>query len=122
MGRATMTAAMVGNTYGQLIKEREYPDPEDHDEALLTVFEAAIPLRERFGQDFKRIPPGAIGVLGYLDRLSAGLQQLMAGARKFALRYVERRDLVALTREAAEVSGIAYIMDSDREEVERILG
>jgi hypothetical protein len=57
-----------------------------------------------------------------LDRLTAGLQQLMAGARKFALQYVDRDDLMALTREAAEVSGISYVMDADKEEVDRILG
>jgi len=50
------------------------------------------------------------------------LQQLMAGARKFALPHLERRDLMALTREAAEVSGIPYVMDADRDEVGRILG
>ncbi|GAF68855.1 unnamed protein product, partial [marine sediment metagenome] len=117
MGRATMAAAMVGNTYGKLMEERDYRHPEDYDQAVLTVFTAAAPLKERFGQDFKRIMPGTIGLLNYLDRLTAGLQQLMAGARKFALQYVERDDLVALTREAAEVSGIPYVMDSDREEV-----
>jgi glutamate synthase domain-containing protein 2 len=122
MGRATMAAAMVGSTYGELMEEKGYPDPEDQDEALLRIFETAAPMKERFGQDFKRIPPGALGMLGYFDRLTAGLQQLMAGARKFALRYVERDDLVALTREAAEVSGIPYVMESDKEEVERILG
>jgi glutamate synthase domain-containing protein 2 len=122
MGRATMAAAMVGNTYGKLMEERDYADPEDYDEALLKVFGAAAALKDRFGQDFKRIAPGTIGLLSYLDRLTAGLQQLMAGARKFALQYVERDDLVALTREAAAASGIPYVMDSDREEVDRILG
>jgi hypothetical protein len=58
----------------------------------------------------------------YVDRLRQGLQQLMAGARKFALRYIDRNDLVALTREAAEISGIPYVMESDQEEVARILG
>jgi hypothetical protein len=46
----------------------------------------------------------------------------MAGARKFALQYMERDDLVALTPEAAAVSGIPYVMDLDREEADRILG
>jgi hypothetical protein len=46
----------------------------------------------------------------------------MAGARKFALRYVDRDDLMSLTREAAEVSGIPYVMEADQEEVDRILG
>jgi len=45
----------------------------------------------------------------------------MAGARKFRLDLVDRNDLMALTREAAEISGIPYIMDADREEVDKIL-
>ena len=122
MGRATMAAAMVGNTYGELLEERHFPDREAYDDVLLKVFHIAGALKDRFGQDFKRIRPGTIGLLSYLDRLTAGLQQLMAGARKFALQYVDRDDLVALTRDAADVSGIPYVMDSDREEVDRILG
>jgi hypothetical protein len=58
----------------------------------------------------------------YFDRLNAGLQQLMAGARKFALKYISRDDLCALTREAGEISGIPYVMESDQEEVDKILG
>ena len=57
----------------------------------------------------------------YFDRLNAGLQQLMAGARKFALKYIWRDDLCALTRKAADISGIPYVMDSDQEEVNKIL-
>jgi len=45
----------------------------------------------------------------------------MAGARKFALNYISRSDLCSLTREAAYVSGIPYVMDSDKEEVDNIL-
>ena len=58
----------------------------------------------------------------YYDRLGTGLKQFMAGARKFALEYISRDDIVALTREAADVSGISYVMDADREEIDRILG
>jgi len=61
-------------------------------------------------------------MLTYFDRLNAGLQQFMAGARKFALKYISRKEIFALTREASEVSGIPYVMDSDRSEVEEILG
>jgi glutamate synthase domain-containing protein 2 len=122
MGRATMAAAMVGATYGELLKEREYPDPKGYDDALLKMFVGAAALKERFGADFKRIPPSAIGMLNYFDRLAGGLKQLMAGARKFALQYLERDDLVALTPEAAAVSGIPYVMELDKEEADRILG
>ena len=66
-------------------------------------------------------PAGAIGMITYFDRLNAGLQQLMAGARKFSLSYISRDDLSSLTREASEVSGIPYVMDVDKEEVEKIL-
>lgn len=121
MGRATQAAAMVGNSHGRLIDEK-WLDPQMRREALLRVFAGAAKLQEKYGKDFDRIPPAAIGMYTYYDRLSAGLQQLMAGARKFALKYISRDDLMALTREAAEVSGIAYLMDADQKEVDRILG
>ncbi|MBU4374690.1 MAG: FMN-binding glutamate synthase family protein, partial [Euryarchaeota archaeon] len=60
-------------------------------------------------------------VYTYFQRLAQGMRQLMAGNRKFALKYIERGDIAALTKEAAEVSGIPYIMDVDNEEVEGIL-
>ena len=41
--------------------------------------------------------------------------------RKFALDYLTRDDIVALTKEAAEVSGITYVMEADKEEAEKIL-
>ncbi len=121
MGRATLTAAMVGKTHGRLLEEA-YGRGEKYREALLRTFIDAAELREKYGKDFERIPPAAIGVYSYYKRLSIGLQQLMAGARKFSLKFIDRNDLVALTREAAEVSGIPYVMESDMEEVEKILG
>ena len=45
----------------------------------------------------------------------------MAGSRKFALTHLTRDDLAALTREAAEISGLRYIMDVDQAEVEKLL-
>jgi len=35
---------------------------------------------------------------------------------------ITRDDIAASTKEAAEISGIDYVMDSDKEEVDRILG
>ncbi|MEW6189838.1 MAG: FMN-binding glutamate synthase family protein [Actinomycetota bacterium] len=121
MGRGTLTAAMVGKTQGQLLEET-YGKGKEYQEALLRTFIGAAQLREKYGEDFKRIPPAAIAVYTYYDRIATGLRQLMAGARKFALNLIDRNDLVALTREAAEVSGITYVMESDMEVAERILG
>jgi len=123
LGRATMTAAMVGNTIGEMIKTGKVSaDIAKYGTDIEHIFILAAKLKERFGKDFQKIPAGAIGMITYFDRLNAGLQQLMAGARKFALQYITRDDLCALTREAAEVSGIPYVMETDKEEAERILG
>ncbi len=118
MGRASQAAAMVGKTVG----DKALKDGNNREETLIKTFAGAAALKEKYGKDFERIPPAAIGMYSYYDRLSTGLKQLMAGARKFALNYIDRDDIMALTREAAEVSGISYLMDSDAQEVERILG
>jgi glutamate synthase domain-containing protein 2 len=123
LGRATMTAAMVGNTIGEMVKNGKVPaDVAKFGTDIEHIFILAAKLKERFGKDFQKIPAGAIGMITYFDRLNAGLQQLMAGARKFALQYITRDDLCALTREAAEVSGISYVMEMDKEEARKILG
>ena len=120
MGRSTLTAAMVGKTQEELLKKK-HGEGEEYEEALFQTFIEAAGLKGKYGKDFGRIPAAAIGVYSYYDRLAAGLKQLMAGERKFALNLIDRNDLVSLTREAAEVSGIPYVMESDMEEAEKIL-
>jgi len=121
LGRATLTAAMVGKTQGQLLQEK-FGNDKEYQEALLRTFIGAAELKEKYGEDFLRIPPAAVGVYTYYGRLATGLRQLMAGERKFALNFIDRNDLFALTREAADVSGIPYVMEADMEEAEKILG
>ena len=122
LGRALMTAAMVGKTHGKLMSEKMELEGEDVEEGYLRLFAVGALLKERFGKDFAKLPPGAIGMYSYIDRMHQGLQQLMAGARKFALKHIDRDDLVALTREAADVSGISYVMEHDQKEIDQILG
>jgi glutamate synthase domain-containing protein 2 len=122
LGRAIMAAAMVGKTHGKMMAEKMELEGEDLEKGYLKLFAVGAELKERFGNDFSELPAGAIGFYSYIDRLRQGLQQFMAGERKFALKYIERNDLVALTREAAEISGIPYVMESDREEIDKILG
>ena len=82
----------------------------------------ASDLRAELGsREFEKLPPGALGLYTYYERLAQGLRQLMAGSRKFALEHLSRNDLAALTREAAEISGIRHIMEVDQDEVDRIL-
>jgi glutamate synthase domain-containing protein 2 len=122
LGRAILTAAMVGKTHGKLMAEKMELEGEDVAEGYLRLFAVGAELKERYGKDFSNLPAGAIGLYSYIDRLKQGLQQLMAGARKFALKYIDRNDIVALTKDSAEISGISYVMDSDAEEVDKILG
>ena len=140
MGRSIITAAMVGNTQANMLKKKLEKDIEKNgsvehhfDEKSPIVkhgdwinvddlFITAPKLKEKYGKDYTRIPPGAIGLYTYIDRLAQGLQQLMAGERKFALKHISRDDIFALTREAAEMSGITYVMDVDKENVDNILG
>jgi glutamate synthase domain-containing protein 2 len=122
LGRSTLTAGMVGKTHGERLEKECAGDLSQYRDKVLQTFAGAIKLSEIYGEDFDRIPPAALGIYAYYDRLATGLRQLMAGARKFALEYVDRDDLMSLTREATDVTGIPYVMDSDREEVDRILG
>ncbi|MCD4786692.1 MAG: FMN-binding glutamate synthase family protein [Desulfobacterales bacterium] len=122
LGRAILTAAMVGKTHGRLMAEKMELEGEDVGEGYLRLFAVGAELREKYGKDFSQLPAGAIGLYSYIDRLKQGLQQFMAGARKFALKYIDRNDIVALTKDSAEISGISYVMDSDAEEVDKILG
>lgn len=122
MGRAPIAAAMVGKTVGNLIKKGKVPPEYKHfGDTVEQIFVASADLKKRFGKDFDRIPPAAIGLYTYFDRLATGLKQFMAGARKFKLDYLDRNQLFALTKEAAEISGIPYVMDADRKEVEKML-
>ncbi len=122
MGRATMIPAMVGKHIGIWLEEGKLPkDIARYGESIEQIFSGVTDLKEKYGEDWKRIPPAAIGMYTFAGRIKAGLQQFMAGARKFSLAHLSRGDLVALTREAEEVTGIAYVMEADIAEAERIL-
>jgi hypothetical protein len=45
----------------------------------------------------------------------------MAGARKWRVDFMSRKDLASLTEECAKVTGIPYIMDAYREEAIEII-
>ncbi|MHC4657957.1 MAG: FMN-binding glutamate synthase family protein [Planctomycetota bacterium] len=123
MARAPIAAAMVGKTIGRTIDENEVPVYiERFGNTKDEIFVTSSMLRKKLGdKEFEKLPTGALGLYTYYERLAQGLRQLMAGCRKFALEHIARDDIAALTREAAEVSGIQYVMDVDQGKVERIL-
>ncbi|ACM23685.1 Ferredoxin-dependent glutamate synthase [Thermotoga neapolitana DSM 4359] len=123
MGRALMIPAMVGKNIGEWLKKGELPKTvSKYGKTVEEIFITYEELRNRFGsEEVKKLPLGAIGVYTFVQKFKTGLQQLMAGARKFSLSVLSRKDLIALTKEAAEISGIPYVMESYREEAEKIL-
>ena len=123
MARAPIAAAMVGKTIGRAIDEQQVPVYiERFGNSKDEIFVTSSMLRKQLGdREFEKLPTGALGLYTYYERLAQGLRQLMAGSRKFAVEHIARDDIAALTREAAEVSGIQYVMDVDQGKVERIL-
>ena len=123
MARAPLAAAMVGKTIGETINSGQLPVYlQRFGKTREAIFVTAEGLKREYGKDYERIPTSAIGLYTYYERLAQGLRQLMAGSRKFAVEFLDRSDIVALTHEAAEVSGIPHVMEADKEEAEKILG
>ncbi|MBZ5554355.1 MAG: FMN-binding glutamate synthase family protein [Acidobacteriia bacterium] len=122
MARAPIAAAMVGKTIGRAIEENQLPVyVERFGDTRDEIFVTATALRQELGDEvFETLPTGALGLYTYYERLAQGLRQLMAGSRKFSTEYLTRDDLAALTPEAATISGIRYVMDVDKEQVEEL--
>jgi glutamate synthase domain-containing protein 2 len=122
MARAPLAATMVGKTIGRRIQEGQIPVyVERFGSTAEEIFVTAPELKKKYKERYNEIPTGAMGLFSYFSRLSQGLRQLMAGNRKFNLSYISRDDIAALTKDAAEISGIPYITEVDREEVDKIL-
>lgn len=124
MARSPIAAAMVGKTIGRTIAEGQVPVYiERFGNTKDEIFVTASSLRKELGnEEFEKLPTGAIGLYTYYERLAQGLRQIMCGSRKFSLEHISRNDLACLTREAADISGIPYLTDVDKAEVEQILG
>jgi glutamate synthase domain-containing protein 2 len=121
--RGPLAAAMVAKTIGKSIEAQDLPIYiQRFGMTVDEVFVTAPELRQMLGDRFSKLPVGAIGYYTYYQRVAQGLRQLMAGARKFAPKFIARDDIAALTPEAARISGIPLVTDVDRDEVADILG
>jgi glutamate synthase domain-containing protein 2 len=108
MGRSPLTAVMKASYFAELAEKGKLPKSfEELYGNTPEKFFISIPdLKARFGEKLKEIPWGAIGLYTYLDRVKVGLQQLMAGARKWRLNLIDRSDLIALSERASKATGI----------------
>jgi len=122
MGRAMMIPGMVGKNIQEWLDTKKLPKElrpfGTTKEELFVCYEE---LKAKYGADANAFPLGAIGVYSFSEKLRIGLQQLMAGARKFRVDTISRNDLAALTEEAAKISGIPYVMDAYRDEAMAIM-
>jgi glutamate synthase domain-containing protein 2 len=123
MGRALMIPGIVGKNIGQWIKDNRLPKTvSKYGDTPEQIFITYDTLKDKFGREIENIPLGAIGIYTLCQKIKVGLQQLMAGSRNFKLSSISRKDIMALTEDAARVSGIPYVMDAYREEAEKVLG
>jgi glutamate synthase domain-containing protein 2 len=123
IGRAMITAAMKAEYFSRLATEGRVPKNfssiygEDPDRFFTFLPE----LQARLGEKVKAIPRGALGVYGYMERIKIGLQQLLAGMRKFKLNLISREDIFALSERAAKATGLPLPEESEAEAMEAIL-
>jgi hypothetical protein len=133
MGRAPMIPGYLGsNIEGTFYPERRAEINGNWDELPQTVksfgkypeeiFSAWEDVKQKVGADeMKHIPFGAIAIAGYVDKLTCGLQQLMAGVRKFNLSQIARSDLFSANREMERETGIPFLTEAQKESAEAIL-
>lgn len=123
MGRALMIPGMVGKNIAEWLAKSDLPKTvSQYGMSVEEIFVNYKTVKDIVGEnEIEKIPLGAIGIYSYVDKLRVGLQQLMAGARRFNLNTMSRQDLMSLTEECTRVTGIPYVMDAYREEAEAIL-
>ena len=124
MGRALMIPGMVGKNAEKWLRGEDKGLPTSvsrYGSTKEEIFMNYEVLKEKYGSEVDKMPLGAIGIYSAIDKLKVGLQQLMAGARTWAVNYITRKELMSLTEECAKVTGIPYVMEAYREEALQII-
>lgn len=86
------------------------------------IFAGYHSVEEKLGkQAMAELPFGAIAMWTMVDKLGAGLQQFMAGARKFKLDAISRDDILSGNREVEKITGIPFMTDFADEAAKKIL-
>ncbi len=123
MGRSPLTAVMKSTYFAELAKKGQLPKNfEEIFGSSPEKFFVSVPdLKALLGEKFKEVPWGAIGLYTYFDKIKVGLQQLMAGVRKWKIDLIDRSDLIALSERATKVTGIPLPEDVTNDVFESIL-
>jgi glutamate synthase domain-containing protein 2 len=133
MGRAMMIPGFLGSNIEGVLKPANKakvngnwdalpPSVSSHGTTAEEIFASYYDVQKKVGaKAMKEIPFGAIAMWGMLDKLSAGLQQLMAGARKFKLSAIDRGDVAAANREVARETNLPFVTELGDETAKNIL-
>jgi glutamate synthase domain-containing protein 2 len=133
MGRAPMIPGFLGSNIEGVFKPEKKAELNGHWDELPgsvtalgkypeEIFSGWEAVKALVGADeMERIPFGAVAMYGYVDKLACGLQQFMAGARKFRLADLARSDLMSANRETERETGIPFVTESLNERALSIL-
>jgi hypothetical protein len=124
LGRAPMIAGFLGsNIEGVFHPERKAilnghwdvlpPSVTEYGKYPEEIFAMWETIKNKVGTDeMEKIPVGAVALCGYADKLACGLQQFMAGVRKFNISQLSRNDLITANRETEAITGIPFMTDA----------
>lgn len=102
--RASMAAAMSGKRIGEAVKAGNVPAAFQKYGATVEELFGDLPdLRALYGREADGFSTGAVGVFSYLNKIAFGLRHFAALNRKFDVKYLDRTDLIPLTREAKDL-------------------
>ncbi|KJS87331.1 MAG: glutamate synthase [Peptococcaceae bacterium BICA1-8] len=133
MGRSVMIPGFLGaNIEGVLKPERKAHVNGNWDKLPASVTQYGMTAEEIFAgyydvqkkvgaQEMQNIPYGAVAIWTLVDKLAAGLQQFMAGARRFSVNQISRDDIFSGNRETERETKVPFITDVMDETAKKIL-
>ncbi len=133
MGRAPMIAGFLGSNIQGVFQDEKRVELHGHWEELPAtvkavgtypeeIFAGWEAVKSQVGADeMQNIPFGAVAMYGYADKLACGLQQFMAGARKFSLPEIDRSDLMSANRETAAETSIPFMTEAQGDKAVEIM-
>jgi len=133
MGRALMIPGFVGANIEGVMKPSKKEELNGNWDKLPKIindmgskpeeiFTGYYDVEKKVGRDeMAKIPFGAIAVWTLSDKLAAGLQQLLAGVRKFSVTALSRNELFSGNRETERETGIPFVTEADDERAKAIL-
>lgn len=133
MGRAPMIPAFLGSNIQGVLQPDRRAEVNGNWESLPSsvtayggtpeeIFSAWEAVKAKVGADeMKVIPWGAVGVYAWADKIACGLQQFMAGSRRFTINHMTREDLMAANEETGRAANLPLMTEAYAEKARQIL-